>query len=208
MKLYLIYGLISGLIGMVTVDLSDVIFENKAKKFGYLKKQHDYNLVSHILSLLLMVAIGPVANVMTAVIIGTMISFMKNDDKFIQELKNGYEYMKVSNVQKMISPIDEEEIKDAMCLDGASEETIKKELKGMREALEDDIFSGLEDNTKKVNAMTEAQQWLQDIELNVGLSDSEYKQLYPNYVKDYLSDKPKGKAVQKTLKMINKRKDS
>lgn len=53
--------------------------------------------------------------------------------------------------------------------------------------------------------MSDAELWLLEIEMNVGLSPDEKKQLYKDYVKDFKQDKSKGKAIQKTLNLIQKR---
>lgn len=93
------------------------------------------------------------------------------------------------------------EMEDAMKLDGADKEVIKSEMKEAR------IASGvLSDKAmNKVRAMSDAEAWLMEIELNTNLSEQEKRELYLDYVRDFSKANSKPKAIEKTLKMIEKK---
>lgn len=92
-------------------------------------------------------------------------------------------------------------MEDAMKLEGADKSVIEEELANARYA------SGIpNDKTmKKINAMSDAELWLTEIELDANLSEQEKRELYLDYVRDFSKDKTKPKAIEKTLKMVQKK---
>ena len=57
----------------------------------------------------------------------------------------------------------------------------------------------------KVRAMSDAEIWLMEIELDTNLSEQEKRKLYLDYVRDFSKDKTKPKAIEKTLKIVEKK---
>ena len=55
--------------------------------------------------------------------------------------------------------------------------------------------------------MSDAEEWLLSIELDANLDEKEKEELYRLYVKDLSKNNSNGKAIQKTLKMVNNKKD-
>lgn len=92
-------------------------------------------------------------------------------------------------------------MEDAMKLDGADKSVIEKEMANARYA------SGIpnEKTMKKINAMSDAELWLMEIELDTNLSEQEKRELYLDYVRDFSKSKSKPKAIEKTLKMVQKK---
>ena len=91
-------------------------------------------------------------------------------------------------------------MEDAMKLDGADSSTINREMSIAKSSC------GIPDDKamKKISAMSDAELWLLDIEMNVGLTDEEKKALYKDYVKDFSKAKSNGAVIEKTLKMTSK----
>ena len=90
-----------------------------------------------------------------------------------------------------------------MLLDGATNEIIKKEIKEIKKTEEYKLIK----KSDRINAMADAEQWLLEIEMTVGLSQEEKRILYLQYVKDYLNknNNYKTNTPQKTLNLINSR---
>lgn len=90
-----------------------------------------------------------------------------------------------------------------MRIDGASQEVIDDEIKKIKE----EGILPTPKEMKKVRAMSDAEEWLINVELDTSLSEKEKEDLYRLYVKDFSKNDSNGKAIQKTLKMVNNKKD-
>lgn len=123
--------------------------------------------------------------------------------KFFEKTPNLFNAVKakkiIDNKNKLY---DEEEIKDAMKIDGATEKEIKKQINLMNKE-KPTICSNK--YIKKVNAMSEAELWLQSIYMDAGLSLEEKKELFSGYTNDFMVKKPikKSKILEKTIRMAN-----
>ncbi len=93
-------------------------------------------------------------------------------------------------------------IEESLLIDGADEPTIKKEIEGAKKEV--GIISTKE--MKKIQAQSDAELFLNEISQCIELTDKERKELYPEYVKEFQSKNPKPKALVKTLKIADNKK--
>lgn len=96
-------------------------------------------------------------------------------------------------------------IEDALKLDGASPKMIKEETKKAEQEVYSNKVKLSDKKRREVEAMSETELWLRDLELTTGLSYKDRAHLFPDYTKDFMNEKEnaKPKAIQKTLKMVN-----
>lgn len=125
---------------------------------------------------------------------------------FVKHLEKNEEYIKVKDFKEhydfRIQQFDENIMKDALIIDGASDEEIKEELEKAKNKLP--LLS--EKKYSELVAMNEAEDFLLEIDSSVGLSLVERKKLYLKYVRDFLNKFDKDddcKAIQKTLEIKN-----
>lgn len=130
-------------------------------------------------------------------------------DKEVVEgvFKNNPRYVKASVAKEILerrqASYDLGAIEDAMKLDGAPVEVIVSE----KNKIKDEGIVPTTKEMQKVRAMSDAEEWLLSIELDANLTEKEKEDLYRLYVKDLSKNKSNGKAIQKTLKMVNNKKD-
>lgn len=105
---------------------------------------------------------------------------------------------------KQVVNEQDELLKNTMSLDDASQDKINKEYE--KKPFSSD-YKITEKQRKTLDAMNEAELWLTTIQMDIGLTEKEKKELFMDYVKDFQNTKEtiKPKAIQKTLKMIEKR---
>lgn len=98
-------------------------------------------------------------------------------------------------------------LEDAMKLEGATPEIINSEMKKAEQEVYSERTKLSEKKRRELKAMSDAALWLRDLELENGLSYEERGELFPAYTNDFMNTKEnaKPKAIQKTLKMVNKR---
>lgn len=130
-------------------------------------------------------------------------------DKEVVEgvFKNNPRYVKASVAKEILerrqASYDLGAIEDAMKLDGAPVEVIVSE----KNKIKDEGIVPTTKEMQKVRAMSDAEEWLLSIELDANLTEKEKEDLYRLYVKDLSKNKSNGKAIQKTLKVVNNKKD-
>ena len=130
-------------------------------------------------------------------------------DKQVVEgvFKNNPRYVKASVAKELLekrqASYDLGVMEDAMKLDGASTEVIVSE----KNKVKDEGVLPTTKEMKKIRAMSDAEEWLLSIELDANLDEKEKEELYRLYVKDLSKNNSNGKAIQKTLKMVNNKKD-
>ena len=120
---------------------------------------------------------------------------------------NNPRYVKASVAKELLekrqASYDLGVMEDAMKLDGASTEVIVSE----KNKVKDEGVLPTTKEMKKIRAMSDAEEWLLSIELDANLDEKEKEELYRLYVKDLSKNNSNGKAIQKTLKMVNNKKD-
>lgn len=206
------FVIISGL-GKIAVDkISDALISNYGEKRGYVYRKYscseEKNVGKKVTSLLL--DFVPVLNIFiaTAEIIGTcyfLISPTTKKDKMAfgnlenttTGIKDCYDYY-----DRLLEGLEE-----AMKIDGATPNVVKEEMKKAEGEVYSNKVKLSDKQRRKLDAMSDAELWLRDIELENGLSSKERGELFPQYTQDFMNtnDNAKPKAIEKTLKLVNKR---
>lgn len=114
----------------------------------------------------------------------------------------------LNRVNCLKNQMNEQSFMDAMTLDGASKEVIDSELKSAKREIYSDYCELSDKRYRELQAMSDTELWLRDIELHNGLSSDERNQLFSSYVKDFQGNKENTnpKAIQKTYKIIANKK--
>lgn len=201
------YLIFSGVSCFMTAYLAKYTTDVRADELGYVnikerKQMTAKDVVKGMISYFI-----PVLNNFVGLglfIYSTMMVFAS--DEFIDRIFSRVPSLRKASAAKEIferraKVNDFNEMEDAMKLDGADKATIKSEMKEARVA--SGVLSDKEMN--KVRAMSDAEMWLMEIELNTNLTEQEKKELYLDYVRDFSKTKSKPKAIEKTLKMIEKK---
>lgn len=201
------YLIFSGVSCFMTACLAKYTTSVRADELGYVsinerKQMTIKGFVTGMLSYFI-----PVVNNITGLglfIYSTMMVFAS--DEFIDRIFSKVPSLRKAGVAKEIfekrAQINNfKEMEDAMKLDGADKVTIKNEMQEAR------VASGVVSDKvmNKVRAMSDAEAWLMEIELNTNLTEQEKKELYLDYVRDFSKAKSKPKAIEKTLKMVQKK---
>lgn len=199
------YFLISGCAYIASTFVVQAVVNKKAKEMGYVRlpKEDKPSLLKQAFNLVTDF-IPVINNIATLLLIGSTILFLKNEEVAESALEKS-DFKKASETKKIIEYKQKfynlDAMQDAMRLDGADEATIKSETVKAKEAL--NLPSQKE--IDKINAMSDAELWLLDVETNVGLTEKEKKELYRDYVRDFAnkSSDAKAKAPEKTLRIIS-----
>lgn len=151
----------------------------------------------------------PVVNLLaTAVLVYSTVRLITSNEKVKKEtfdafpdVHNAVDAKKLIDNNKKL--YDELSIKDAMKIDGATEKEIKNQIKIMNKK-EPTLYNNNK-YMKKINAMSDAELWLQSIYMDAGLSLEEKKELFSGYTKDFMRNKQlkKSKTLEKTIKMTS-----
>lgn len=197
----------SGVFLIITSSLADYAIKTRAEELGYISiaKKKEKTPKEHVKSFLCNFIPG--VNNLSSLVLFLVTGFVLfAKDKYVAEVFEQVPTLVKASVAKEIYEKRAEEnnlsdIEDAMRLDGVDEKTIKKEIKQAKRA------AGIcDDKTmKKIRAMSDAELWLLEVELNTELTPEEKKSLYADYVKEFSKNKAKPKAIEKTKKMIDKR---
>ena len=201
------YLILSGVGCFMTACLSRYTSDVRAESLGYVKMGEKKEVTAKDAIKGIASYFIPVVNNIVGLIlfINSTIMVFGSDD-FVEQIFSRVPTLKKASAAKeiyerRIKNNNFVEIEDAMKLDGADKATIKTEMKEARMA--SGVLSDKEMN--KVRAMSDAEMWLMEIELDTNLSEQEKRELYLDYVRDFSKDKTKPKAIEKTLKIVEKK---
>ena len=200
------YIIISGIACMVTTRITGIVMQSRLDSLGYVsiseakepKKVKAKDYIMGVLGNFIPVF----NNIATLALAGTSLFMGLASDELISSI-----FDKLPSIRKAseAKEIYERRIKsnnfdamaDAMRIDGADKATIKEEMAIARKSC------GIpnEKTMRKIRAMSDAELWLLDVEMNVGLTDSEKKELYRDYVRSFSKNKSDNKVIEKTLRM-------
>lgn len=200
----------SGISCILLTQVTGIITQFRMEDLGYVSVSENSgtkkkSLKSHILGFLSNFI--PVINNLVGLVLLGVSGYMTfaSDDKILDLFDKIPSFKKASEAKKIydrrIQSNNFDAMEDAMKLEGVDKSVIEEEIANARCA------SGIpNDKTmKKINAMSDAELWLMEMELDTNLTEEEKKELYYAYVKDFSKDKSKPKAIQKTLKMVGKK---
>lgn len=207
------FVIISGLATMGVNQVCSLLVTKKAKDNGYVNKLYFHDSKGGIgrktFNFLFQFIPGLNIILSALVVAATAINLVspsKKKDKlaFGSHLetdacstKSDYDYY-----DKQLKDVD-----SAMKLDGATPEVIKSEMKKAEEEIYSDHVKLSDKQYRELEAMSDTALWLRDLEVENGLSYEERSELFPFYTRDFMNTKENAKpeAIQKTLKMIDKR---
>lgn len=206
------YTLISGLINIISIMAFNLLSGIEAKKLGYIFGFPHQSIVKSIFQIIkYFIPIYSSINALCLVIFSILLKTKSEliDPILIESLDNSdLSVTGVDNIKKYLATCDKEQIKDSMIIDGADKKQINIEIKKAEMEISQYAFNLPEDSDKRkkeLDAMTYIEDWLDAIDVEVGLSQHERKILYLNYIKDFCSEN-RDKALKKTMRLINKRK--
>lgn len=200
----------SGISCIILTQVTGIITQYRMEDLGYVgisenSGEKKTSLKSHVLGFLSNFI--PVINNLVGLVLLVVSGYMTfaSDDSISALFDKIPSFKKASEAKKIydrrIQSNNFDAMEDAMKLDGADKSVIEEEMANARYA------SGIpNDKTmKKINAMSDAELWLMEIELDTNLSEQEKRELYLDYVRDFSKDKTKPKAIEKTLKIVEKK---
>lgn len=191
---------------MITTRITGIVMQSRLDSLGYVsiseakepKKVKAKDYIMGVLGNFIPVF----NNIVTLALAGTSLFMGFASDELISSIFDKLPSVKKASeakeiYERRIKSNNFDAMEDAMRIDGADKATIKEEMAIARKSC------GIPDDKtmKKISAMSDAELWLLDIEMNVGLTDSEKKELYREYVKDFSSKKSSRKVIEKTLRM-------
>lgn len=200
---------VSGMATIIIESVCNAIAVNNIKKRGYITNHIKPSNIQTIIFNFI-----PGVNLLVALVEMVITGFIlygnpKQIEKFLLERNLIYNPTdELNHVNRLKNQIDEQSFMDAMTLDGASKEVIDSELKSAKREIYSDYYELSNKKYRELQAMSDTELWLRDIELHNGLSSDERNQLFSSYVKDFQSNKEntKPKAIQKTYKIIANKK--
>ncbi len=200
---------VSGMATIIIKSVCNAIAVNNIKKRGYITNHIKPSNIQTIIFNFI-----PGVNLLVALVEMVITGFIlygnpKQIEKFLLERNLIYNPTdELNHVNRLKNQIDEQSFMDAMTLDGASKEVIDSELKSAKREIYSDYYELSNKKYRELQAMSDTELWLRDIELHNGLSSDERNQLFSSYVKDFQSNKEntKPKAIQKTYKIIANKK--
>ena len=200
----------SGISCIILTQVTGIITQYRMEDLGYVgisenSGEKKTSLKSHVLGFLSNFI--PVINNLVGLVLLGVSGYMTfaSDDSISALFDKIPSFKKASEAKKIydrrIQSNNFDAMEDAMKLEGADKSVIEEEMANARYA------SGIpNDKTmKKIKAMSDAELWLTEIELDANLSEQEKRELYLDYVRDFSKDKTKPKAIEKTLKMVEKK---
>ena len=205
--------IISGIVTTVVLKSNDAIVNKKLKRLGYINKNKKRNsLLKEVINLL--PNFIPVFNlVMSFIVVAGGVYLYSNDEKFIEIINKSDNVDRPINLKQSIdyNRNQLENICDEMKMAGATDLEIKQEINSIKSDMKESNCSEYifdDSKYKELEAMSDTELWLRDIEMDVNLSPKEKKQLLSSYVRDFKNTdiNAKPRAVEKTLKLINSRK--
>jgi len=185
---------------------TNVVLNKRSEKLGYVIKGEKANLSNILLENALIFGIPFLSTLLSifSIVILAYTNKTENMAAICEKSALFYKAEHMANNLKLAKKrFNPDAISDVMKLDGVPSENVKPMIKMM----EKENLDVSDKKYRKIMAMNDAELWLEDIRMNVGLTDEEKRQLYMDYVKEFMCDenKVKVKAPQKTLKMIKDR---
>ena len=200
----------SGISCIILTQVTGIITQYRMEDLGYVgisenSGEKKTSLKSHVLGFLSNFI--PVINNLVGLVLLGVSGYMTfaSDDSISALFDKIPSFKKASEAKKIydrrIQSNNFAAMEDAMKLEGADKSVIEEEMANARYA------RGIpNDKTlKKIKAMSDAELWLMEIELDTNLSEQEKRELYLDYVRDFSKDKTKPKAIEKTLKIVEKK---
>lgn len=195
----------------MTSETCEKLLQKDIKKYGYLPLRTNRYKPKKLSTKLILLGMNfiPVVNLLVSIgMLGITINSLKKSaeekEKFYDRTSSEFHCTNLKREIIMQDRLITPTIKDALKLDGATEDCINTEYK---KALESNKYKVNDKQREKIESMNEAELWLTTIQMDTSLSAIEKKKLFSAYVKDFSNQKEnaKPKAIKKTLKMISNR---
>ena len=196
---YLLTGVICECGCLVEDYILTKIFDAKAKKKGYVREK---NRIIGLNNILTSIVLWPVAAFSILLYAGLVVYFCSSDERLEKQLSHNKYYTKAEHPEgaKFINYKKREDVVDSV----VNDTKVSSDSKEVTKSYQKDGSIELRNHSARINAMMGAEQWSDDIKLTAGLPGSKSDKLYSQPVSDYSSDEGKGRAIQKTMKPLNR----